>query len=60
MKRRPDEDGLQAGIAAVAERMRGLCMTFRMYEPKSRQHVSLDMVEKWAVEIEACLKREAE
>lgn len=47
-------------VQAIADRMRGLCGTLRIHEPKSRQHVSLQMVEKWAREIEAALEGDEE
>ena len=47
-------------LEGVAERMRALCVTLRTYCPKSQRKVSLEMVEKWAREIEAALSREVD
>jgi hypothetical protein len=45
-------------IKAIAERMLAVCTTLREYTPKSQQHVSLEIVEKWARELEQAIKGE--
>lgn len=43
-------------VLEIAERMRGLAMTLRVYTSTREQKISVEMVEKWAEEIERCLE----
>ena len=47
-------------VGKIADRMRALCSTIRIHSPKSERTVSVQMVEKWAAEIEAEIKNAAE
>lgn len=45
-------------VLALAERMRGLAMTLRVFPGTRARTISVEMVEKWAEEIERCLEDE--